>query len=107
LACGGSANGDKWAIEQTIRGYFSTYNACNYEECLTYFTDYGDKEDALSQLAAFRGLSGELTLVRIGGITIENSTATAEVIGTMHGQTDSQSMTLRREGGRWKILWEQ
>ena len=49
VACGSSAAAaDRAAIEKVIRGYVSSYNASNFDETLTYFTGFADRQDALS-----------------------------------------------------------
>lgn len=61
---------DATAIEDTIRGYVTTYNAGNFTHCLTYFADYGDEGDALAFLSYMRSLLGPLELREIKDIAI-------------------------------------
>ena len=72
-SCGGGYSReatDATAIEDTIRGYFTTFNAEDFDKCLTYFTDYEDKEDALAFLSFIRSLSVPLELREIKDIAI-------------------------------------
>jgi len=107
-ACGGKATGSEHAaIEDTIRGYVETYNARDYAQCLTYFTDYGDEGDALGALAFFRGLSGELEYRKIKDIAITGQTATVSVVFVIGGEEGTDQMPLKKVNGKWKIIWEQ
>ena len=103
----GKESGDRAAIGDTIKGYISSYNASNFEECITYFTDYGDKEDAISELTFFRSLSGELGYRKVKDIVISGQTATVSVVFTIGGEEGTDMMQLRKVDGKWKIIWEQ
>lgn len=105
---------DEAAIENTIRGYVETFNAEDFDKCLTYFTDYEDKEDALAFLSFTRSLSGPLELREVKDITIVpvavpggSRTATATVTFTMLGEESTDLMQLKEVDGLWKIIWEQ
>ncbi len=52
VSCGGTSqeNTDTTTIEDTIRGYVTTFNTEDFDKCLTYLTDYEDKEDTLAFL---------------------------------------------------------
>ena len=105
-ACGRkAANSDHVAIENTIRGYVTTYNAQDYAQCLTYFTGYGDEEEALASLSRMRGLSGELELRKIGDIVITDQTARANVAFTILGEEGTDQILLKKADGHWKIVW--
>jgi hypothetical protein len=47
-SCGGGSSREATAIEDTIRGYLTTFNAGDFTQCLTYFTGYEDEDDALA-----------------------------------------------------------
>lgn len=98
--------GEHSAIEDTIRGYVETYNAQDYAQCLTYFTDYGDEADALGALEFFRSLSGELEYRKIKDIAISGQTATATVVFVIGGEEATDQMQLKKVNGKWKIIWE-
>ena len=102
------------AIEDTIRGYVTTFNAEDFDKCLTYFADYGDKEDALAFLSFIRSLSGPLELREIKDIAIfppdqpgNSQTATATVIFIITGEEGIDQIRLKEINGKWKIIWEQ
>jgi len=106
IGCGGDESaGDNADIENTIRGYVETYNARDYAQCLTYFTDYGDKNDALASLQFFRGLSGELGFQEIREIAITDQTATVTVVFTIGGEEGTDQMELKKVDGHWRIVW--
>jgi ketosteroid isomerase-like protein len=110
-------------IEDTIRGYIAAYNAEDFTTCLTYFTDYGDEEDALAFLSFIRNLSGPLELREIKDITIFpplappavyppnvpriGQTATATVVFTIGGVEGTDQLQLKEVNDKWKIVWEQ
>jgi len=98
--------GEHSAIEDTIRGYVEAYNAQDYDQCLTYFTDYGDEADALGDLAFYRSLSGELGYRRIDDIAISGQTATVTVVFVIGGEEGTDQMQLKKVNGKWKIIWE-
>ena len=99
--------GEHSAIEDTIRGYVETYNAQDYAQCLTYFTDYGDEADAVGALEFFRSLSGELEYRQIKDIAISGQIATATVVFVIGGEEATDQMQLKKVNGKWKIIWKQ
>jgi hypothetical protein len=115
MACGRDMSKDEAAtIEDTIRGYVVTFNAENFDKCLTYFTDYEDKEDALVFLSFIRSLSGPLELLEIKDIVIfppavpgSSHTATATVTFTITGEESTDQIQLKKVNDQWKIVWEQ
>jgi len=117
VSCGGGTSReatDATAIEDTIRGYVTTFNAGDFTQCLTYFADYGDEGDALAFLSYMRSLSGELELKKIEDIAIfppavpgSGQTATATVTFTILGEESTDQMQLKKVDGKWKIIWEQ
>ena len=114
IGCGGNgADGDEKDIENTIRGYITTFNDRDYDECLNYFTSYEDEEDALAYLSYMRDLSGELELREVKDIAIvptsvpgSGPTATATVVFTVAGEEGTDQMQLTQVDGQWKIVWE-
>jgi hypothetical protein len=106
IVCGGNESaGDNADIENTIRGYFTTFNGGDFTQCLTYFTGYEDEEDALAFLQFMRGMSGELQLREIKDIALVDQTATATVVFTIAGEPGTDRMQLRKADDRWKIVW--
>lgn len=112
---------DRAAVEATIKGYISSYNASDFEECITYFTDYSDEEEAKSALAYFRDLSGELfirtmsaddpPMLAINILEIDESIASVEIELAAYAGSDqsigSDEVDLKKVNGQWKISWEQ
>ncbi len=113
-SCGGGTNREARAAEDTIRGYATTFDAGDFAQCLTYFTDYEDEEDALAFLSYMRSLSGPLELREIKDIAIfppavpgSGQTATATVTFTITGEESTDQIRLKKVNGKWKIIWEQ
>jgi len=71
----------------------------------TYFTDYGDEDEALASLEFFRGLSGELGFQEIIDIDISGRTAMVTVAFTIGGEEGTDQMELKKVDGRWKTVW--
>lgn len=108
VACsGGVVVDDEQAIKDTIESYVETYNAQDFTSCLTYFSDYGDKEDALAFLAYLRSLSGEIELIEVKDILISATTASATVVFIIAGEESTDQLQLRQVDGQWKIVWEE
>ena len=63
-SCGEETNGQARAIETTITGYVTTHNEGDFAQCLSYFTDYEDEDDALAFMSFMRSLSGPHSVVR-------------------------------------------
>ena len=114
VSCGGGTTKDVTAIEETIRGYVTTFNAEDFDKCLTYFTDYEDKEDALAFLSYMRNLSGPLELREVKDIAIfppavpgSSQTATAAVsFTTIMGEEGTDQIGLKKVDSKWKIVWD-
>jgi hypothetical protein len=116
VACGGGGNrdADRAAIEDTIRGYVESFNASDFDRTLSYFTGFGDREDALAYLGVLREQSGELAIVNFDRAAIafvsptpSGATAKVPVDFVIQGQVGSQMLELKEEDTGWKILWEQ
>jgi len=115
IGCGRDASTrEAAAIEDTIKGYVTTFNAEDFDKCLTYFTDYGDEEDALAFLSFIRSLSGPLELREIRDTAIfppavpgSGQTATATVTAAILGEESTDYIRLKKIDDHWKIIWEQ
>lgn len=101
-------------LEDTVKGYLTAYNAEDFTTCLTYFTDYGDEEEALAFLSYMRNLSGPLEFRETKGIAIippvapgSGQTATVTVVFTIGGEEGTDQLQLKEVNGKWKIIWEQ
>jgi len=112
-SCEVGSNKETAAVEDTIRGYVAAFNDEDFDKCLTYFTDYEDREDALAFLSFMRDLSGPLELKKIGDTTIvpvavpgDRRTATASVTFSLAGEDNTDLMQLKEVEGYWKIVWE-
>jgi len=114
-ACGRDVSkGEDATIEDTIRGYVTTFNAEDFDKCLNYFTDYADREDALAFLSFIRSFSGPLELREFKDIAIfppavpgSGHTATATITVTISGEESTDQIQLKKVDDKWKIIWEQ
>ena len=106
-ACSSGGTGDTEAIKDTIEGYVTAYNAGDFAKCLTYFTDFGEEDDALAFLSSLRDMSGELTLQEVKDISVSGQMATAKVVFTVGSEQGTDEMQLKKVQGQWRILWEQ
>ena len=113
-SCGKGATDPPAAIENTIKGYVRTFNASDFAQCMTYFTDYDNEADALAFLSYMRSLSGPLKLREIKDIDMVlvavpggSRTATANVIFALGGEESTDQMRLKEVDGKWKIIWQQ
>jgi len=106
VGCG--AKSDSAAVEDTIRGYISAYNAGDYEKCVSYFDNLSEDEKSamLSGLEQSGGSSDKITIESIDKITISDSIATATVKMTWSGQTDTLDISLVKKDGDWKFSTE-
>jgi len=109
---GGQPAGDNADIENTIRGYVTTFNAEDFAQCLTYFTGYGDEEEARAFLSFMRDLSGEMELRKVRDIVIVppavpggSPTATATVVFSVAGEEGTDQTQLTKVDGQWRIVW--
>jgi hypothetical protein len=111
---GGDGDSEVAAIEDTIEGYVKTYNAGDFDQCLTYFTGYGDAEEARAFLSFMRNVSGELELRQVKETVIAppavpggSRTATVTVVFRVAGDDATDQMQLREVDGQWKLAWEE
>ena len=112
VSCGGGNTiQDKEKIGDVIRNYVASYNASNFEETVSYFTGYADRQDAMDYLAFLKSMSGNLTLVNFDrdSVAIIGNTARVPVDFIIMGELSSQWINLKKENSNsnWKILWEQ
>lgn len=101
----GSSGEDSKAIEDTIRGFVSSYNDSDFDKCMDYFTGFSEQEKIglTASLTSDRTTLGKIILTSIGKITIDGSTATAEVSSTQNTESSTDSLYLSKTDGKWKI----
>jgi hypothetical protein len=107
VGCG--AKSDSAAVEDTIRGFVSAYNAGDYEKCLNYYDGLSGEERSamLSGMEQSGGSSGEITIESIDNIIISDSKATASIKMTWTGDTaETSQISLVKNDGKWKLSTE-
>jgi hypothetical protein len=104
-ACSNGSDTDD--IEDVVNSFYDAYNDEDYDECLTYLTDYGDADQAKALLAMGVEYGGEITLESIEDIEITDSTATATVTTKMANsdESDVEEVSFKKNGS-WKIVWD-
>jgi hypothetical protein len=110
VSCSGGNNiQDKEKISDVIRNYVASYNASNFEETISYFTGYSDRQDAIDYLTFLKSMSGNLTLVNFNrdSVAVTGNTARVPVEFIIMGEQSSQWINLVKENGSWKMLWTQ
>ncbi len=111
VGCGdesGTALGGSTAIKKTIEGFYSAYNAENWNTCLNYVADTNNVGASMmkSMLQTARTATGKVTVESVTNISITGSTATADVKITYGGQSESKEYPLVKKDGSWKIAWQ-
>jgi hypothetical protein len=105
---GGCSETQEETIENTIRDYYSAYNAEAWEGCLGHI-DGANAAGATtieSALKTARARTGEVTVESVTNINITGSTATADVRITYGGQSETKEYLLVKKDGSWKISWQ-
>jgi len=91
-------------VENTMKDWLVAYNAGDYEKCLTYMTDYGNHDTAISALEYMKGSLGDLTLINVGDVKIQDSTATATfTLKDGSGEEGPETIQFKKENGSWKM----
>jgi hypothetical protein len=100
------------AFEDTLKGFFSAYNAGNYDKCLTYMpgmkeASEGTRDAMKTALQTSHSRDGDIEVIKIENITVGESTGTADMTCKVQGYTITREVTLDKTGGSWWINWEQ
>jgi hypothetical protein len=104
---GGCSETQEETIENTIRDYYSAYNAEAWEACLGHIDDTNAAGAAKieSMLKTARATTGEVTVESVTNTSITGSTATADVRITHGGQSETKEYSFVKNDGSWKISW--
>ena len=108
ILVGGCSETQEETIENTIRDYYSAYNAEAWEACLGHIdgTNAAGATTIESTLKTARATTGEVTVESVTNINITGSTATADVKITYGGQSETREYALVKKDGSWKISWQ-
>ena len=108
VSCGICAKSDAARIEDTIEGFFSAYNAADFDQCLGYLmvTTEEEREATKAALAVAHAASGDIRIDDITDITIDGTTATAKVTATIQDEPHTQRLALEKVDGTWKLSFE-
>ena len=105
---GGCSETQEETIENTIRDYYSAYNAQAWEGCLGHIDGANAAGATMieSALKTARARTGEVTVESVTNINITGSTATADVKITSGDQSEAKEYPLVKKDGGWKIAWQ-
>lgn len=110
VGCAGNcrkAAGDSEAISNTLEGFYSAYNAEDWDTCLSYVDDeYGAGAAIIELLKASKATTGEVIVNSIDNISIAGSTATADVSATFRGKIETVEHGLVKKDSNWKVSLE-
>ncbi len=109
----GCGKSDEEAIRDSVNGFAAAYNSGDYQKCTEYLQGIDDstREGAMSTLGLARAVVQSIEVTSITDITIEGSSATAEVtaratMAVMWGGNSADetvTMSLTRQDGKWKF----
>jgi hypothetical protein len=104
------APGDSTAIKDTIEGFWSAYNAQDYDKCLSYVQDtYNVGAGGVKDLFKAKWEQiGEVTVVSIANPKISGSTVTVDVAVTYRGQSQPETwdFPVTKKDGSWIIIFD-
>lgn len=107
VGCGsnGSKKDESTAVEASINGFADAYASGNYETCAGYLTETTDatKDTIIQELSAFHQITPEIQVDSIDNVTVEGSTATADVTVTVLSKQATVKMTLSKSDDTWKF----
>jgi len=106
---GGCSDSEEETIKNTIKDYYSAYNAEDWDACLGHIDDTNNVGASVIQsaLEESRAAMGKVTVDSIENINISGLSATADVTFSWAGDTGSetQEWTLVKKDGAWKISY--
>ena len=104
LGCG-SKKSEIPAVEASINGFADAYASGNYQTCVGYLTETTDsnRDTIIQQLSGFHQITPKIQVDSIDNVTVEGSTATADVTVTVLSKQATVKMTLSKSDDTWKF----
>ena len=104
LGCG-SKKSEIPAVEASINGFADAYASGNYQTCADYLTETTDatRDTIIQQLSGFHQITPIIQVDSIDNVTVEGSTATADVTLTVLSKQATVKMTLSKSDDTWKF----
>jgi hypothetical protein len=101
----GSKKSEVPAVEASINGFADAYASGNYETCADYLTETTDatRDTIIQQLSGFHQITPKIQVDSIDNVTVEGSTATADVTLTVLSKQATVEMTLSKSDDTWKF----
>jgi hypothetical protein len=108
LLAGGCSESDEEAVANTIRDYYSAYNARDWGMCVGHIDDTESVGASAIQavLEAARAVTGEVTVESVTNVKISGSTATADVKIAYGDESETREYPMVKKDGHWKIAWQ-
>jgi len=99
---------DPLAIEETVRGFFDSFNGMQYDRCLSHVAMSVDAERdrLIGLLRLARYFSGAIDVQRVTNISVADSQASAVVNAMVRGEATKEEVKLVKVGTGWKLLWD-
>lgn len=93
------------AVEASINGFADAYGRGDYQTCVDYLAGITDanRDAVIGQLSGFHEVCPTIEINSTDNVTVDGSTATADVTLTALGQQATFEMTLNRSDGTWRF----
>ena len=109
VASVGCSETDEEGVANTIRDFYSAYNARDWNACLGHLDDTDNAGASVIQAALqmAREATGEVTVEGVTGIRVSGATATANVRLAYGNKSESKEYPMVKKDGHWKIAWQE
>jgi hypothetical protein len=103
----GSKKSEIPAVEASISGFADAYNHGDYQTCMDYLVGITDanKDSIAYQLSTFHQLCPTIQVDSIDDVTIDKSTATANVTLTALSKQVTIELSLTKADDTWQFSW--
>ena len=98
----GSKKSEVPAVEASIKGFADAYARGQYQTCMDYLTDT-DTNAITGELSLFHQASPTIQVDSIDNVTVDGSTAKADVTVTALSKQVTIQMTLTKVDDTWKF----
>jgi hypothetical protein len=101
----GSKKSEVPAVVASINGFADAYASGNYQTCVGYLTETTDatRDTIIQELSGFHQITPTIKVDSIDNVTVEGSTATADVTITVLSKQATMEMTLSKSDDTWKF----
>ena len=101
----GCARSDSDAIKGSLNGFAQAFNDEDFEKCTEYLLGIDDatKEIVKASLSLGHGLGGDITGESVEVVSVDGSTAVANVTFSFMSIEQTRKVTLNKVDGTWKF----